>query len=248
MEKRAKFFRYFVANAVLIVALVVTIIYIAPLVGGAETVDEPIIRGDSSDKVAIMFLVTRDSDGINDILNVLYNHNKRATFFVTGSWVLENSTGLRNIVLAGHELGNAGFFENSEGRLTATKVREEIELNHNLVQQTTIRPADIGMPSFRGVRMNLFLPIHDNFPIGFVDTARALGYTTIIGRNARLDTNATAVQILANVTEDIEGGDLLLMPASSNSASVLGKVLEHIASLELSSITARELLGITQLV
>jgi len=230
MEKRARFFRNIIANVVLIAALVVTIIYIVPLVAGSETVDEPIVRGDSSDRVAVMFLVTRDSDAINDILTTLYTHKKTATFFVSGSWVIENAAGLKNIVAAGHEIGNAGFFEDSNTKLTAAKVREEIQLNHSLILRTA------------GVNTNLFLPIHNNFPIGFVDTARAMGYTTITGRNARIERGATAAQILLAVTEDVEGGDLLLLPASGNAANVLGKVLEHIMGLELRSVTVSDVL------
>ena len=231
MEKKARIFRYIVANVVLIGALLATIIYVVPLVGAAQPVDEPYFRGVSETEVAIMFKVDRNNScGLDSIIEVLNKHNKVATFFVSGSWVLENSDSLEKLVEYGHQIGNGGFFESHTEKLSAAKIREEIELNHKLVYAVTRRQMDLFTPP-----SNYFLPTS-------LDIARALGYTTIAGSNAPIKASDTSAQVLANIIANINPGDFIMLPTTSIVAGMLDKLLQHIAQQELVSTTAGALL------
>jgi len=222
MQKKVYFFKYVVANVVLVGALVLAVIFVAPLAGTAVVVEEPVRRGDSGNGVALMFGVGAANTGaVEEILEALDKHNISATFFVSGVWAGENSQALANIHAAGHELGNYGFFNLRHGDMGANRVREEIELTHRVVREMV------------GVEMRLFTPPLGCFNNNSLETARALGYTTVVGRNTRVDASSSADDIVSGVLNDIVGGDLILLPANAQAATALASIIEGVRALQL---------------
>ena len=109
--------KYSIANNLLIGFLIIcvafTCLYPFRSEGDIQVdkVEDKVIRsGNSNDGVSLMFNVYSDTKSVERILEILFAHNAKATFFIGGSWADDNIDCLKKIVEGGHELGNHGYF------------------------------------------------------------------------------------------------------------------------------------------
>jgi len=222
MDKKAKVFRYVIANLVLVAVLSVTIVFVTGLPVPSVAVVEPVRGGNCSSSVSVAIAVGRDSSGVADILSVLEASDIKATFFVSGAWIIENADYLRAIHLAGHSLGNYGFFNINHVGLPANRIIDEIELTHKLVEGHT------------GVAMNIFLPPNASYCAITIDIARALGYTTISPKDrATFSSDLTSGELAQKAIASIQGGAILVLPASTNLVAALPQIVNQIKQTEL---------------
>src|SRR5438445_4629048 len=67
-------------------------------------------------------------------LDLLYEHNTKATFFVLG-WIAERNPGLiREIVARGHEVASRGFYHRSLKNLTDEEFREDLRRTNRAIE------------------------------------------------------------------------------------------------------------------
>lgn len=96
------------------------------------------------------------------ILDVLAEHDARATFFVIGDHVPGNGAILRRLVAEGHEVGNHHLFDAPSARLSAAEFERQLRETHQL------------LAPFGPVRW--FRPGHGWFHRQMLDQLRAHGY------------------------------------------------------------------------
>lgn len=144
-------------------------------------------------------------DGPNDphtlrLLEVLAKHNVHATFFLIGRYVQQHPEIVREIVNAGHVVGNHTFTH----RLLIFK--SEVEIRQQLTQcRDALRDA-IGKPS------NLFRPPFGGRRPAALRVARELGLEPVMWNVTGYDWNAPpAEQIERKVSKQIRGGDVILL-------------------------------------
>jgi len=197
MEKRAKFFRYIIANVVLIAMLSVTIVLVSTM-SFSDSIPtlEPVRRGKSDNSVGLAFVVDRN-DNINELLEILNQKNVVATFFISGTSIIENSSHLKQIYQSGHEIGNRGFFNVDHTQLTADRIIDEIDLTHKLIYNLIGKAPD------------LFLPPLYSYCETTIEVAKALGYITIVPEII-LDGQMT-ISNINNILASLEGGEFLAM-------------------------------------
>lgn len=103
------------------VAIALTIFAINP------THAAPIHRGPAgSNCIALTFDDGPDPHLTPQILEILANHDARATFFLVGRNVEQHPEIVRQMVAAGHEIGNHSWSHPRMTRATPTTVRDEI--------------------------------------------------------------------------------------------------------------------------
>jgi len=144
-------------------------------------------------------------DGPNDphtlrLLEVLARHNVRATFFLIGRFVQQSPDIVREIVKAGHVIGNHTFTHPLLTFKSAADVRKEL---------TDCRAA---MQDAVGEHSNLFRPPFGGRRPAVLRVARELGLDPIMWNVTGYDWNAPpAALIERKVEKQMRGGDVILL-------------------------------------
>jgi peptidoglycan-N-acetylglucosamine deacetylase len=144
-------------------------------------------------------------DGPNDphtqrLLEVLAKHNVHATFFLIGRYVQQRPEIAREIVNAGHVVGNHTF---THPLLT---FKREAEIKQQLSRCRAALQDAIGQHS------NLFRPPFGGRRPGVLRIARALGLEPVMWNVTGYDWNAPPAAVIERkVARQIRGGDVILL-------------------------------------
>ena len=144
-------------------------------------------------------------DGPNDphtqrLLDVLARHEVRATFFLIGRYVQRRPDIVRDLMKAGHTVGNHTFTHPLLIFKTAGEIRSQLESCNHAVTDAV------------GEHPNLFRPPFGGRRPAVLRMARRLGLEPIMWNVTGYDWNATtAEQIERNVTRQVRGGNVILL-------------------------------------
>ena len=167
-------------------------------------------------KVSLMFNVYWGTEYIHDILKILDDYSVKTTFFVGGQWVEKEPEMLNELILHGHEIGNHGYFHKDHSKLDYEQNKEEIKVNHDLVRVN------------HGYNMNLFAPPSGEFNKSTLNTARELGYSTIMWSKDTIDwRDKDSNLIYQRATNNVKGGDFILAHPTENTLKALPIILEY---------------------
>ena len=148
--------------------------------------------------------VTYD-DGPNDphtlrLLEVLARHSVHATFFLIGRYVQRRPDLVREIVKAGHVIGNHTFTHPLLIFKSATEVRKELADCREAIHQAIGQHSNLFRPPFGGRRPAV------------LRIARQLGLEPIMWNVTGYDWNAPpAAAIEKKVTSQTHGGNVILL-------------------------------------
>jgi peptidoglycan-N-acetylglucosamine deacetylase len=144
-------------------------------------------------------------DGPNDphtqrLLEVLARHNVHATFFLIGRYVQQRPDIVRELVKAGHVIGNHTF---THSLLTFKSVNE---------LRTQLENCDRALTDAAGEHSNLFRPPFGGRRPAVLRIARHMGLEPIMWNVTGYDWNApSAEHIERKVTGRVRGGDVILL-------------------------------------
>lgn len=149
-------------------------------------------------------LLTYD-DGPNDphtlrLLNVLARHDVRATFFLIGRFVRQRPDIVREVVRAGHVIGNHTFTHPKLIGVSEPTLRIELEECQKAIEDAIGQRPNLFRPPFGGRR-----------PIT-LRVARELGLEPIMWNVTGWDWSAKSAEYIeGKVTKQMRGGDLILL-------------------------------------
>jgi peptidoglycan/xylan/chitin deacetylase (PgdA/CDA1 family) len=144
-------------------------------------------------------------DGPNDphtlrLLEVLAKHNVHATFFLIGRYVRQRPEIAREVVKAGHIIGNHTFTHPLLTLKSAAEVRQELTTCRVALQDAIGEPTSLFRPPFGGRRPAV------------LRIARELGLKTVMWNAMGYDWTATPSTVIEQkVTKQIRGGDVILL-------------------------------------
>jgi peptidoglycan/xylan/chitin deacetylase (PgdA/CDA1 family) len=144
-------------------------------------------------------------DGPNDphtlrLLEVLARHNVRATFFLIGRYVQQRPDIVREIVKAGHVIGNHTFTHPLLTFKSAAEVRKELTDCRSAIQDAIGEPANLFRPPFGGRRPAVLRIAHE------------LGLEPVMWNVTGYDWNAPPAEVIERkVSRQIRGGDVILL-------------------------------------
>lgn len=128
----------------------------------------PVYRVQTEEKkVGLSFDAAWGCQGLEEILAVLAEKEAGATFFVTGKWIKEYPDQISTLVETGMELANAG------------SDLEELDDLSVAACQKRIRAAEEAAGSLGIKQMDLFRPPSGTYDENLLNTAAAMGYTTV---------------------------------------------------------------------
>jgi peptidoglycan/xylan/chitin deacetylase (PgdA/CDA1 family) len=144
-------------------------------------------------------------DGPNDphslrLLEVLARHDVHATFFLIGRYVQQGPEIAREIVKAGHVVGNHTFNHPLLIFRSETEIRREISKGRAALQDAIGQHSNLFRPPFGGRRPAV------------LRVARDLGLEPVMWNVTGYDWNAPPAEVIERrVARQIRGGDLILL-------------------------------------
>lgn len=169
------------------------------------------------------------------VLDLLKQHNAKATFFCVGQNIKKHPELFKQILLEGHAVGNHTFsHSNSFGFFGTEKVIDELNRTIDIVKQLT------------GKQMNFYRPAFGVTNPMIEKAVKQLNVISI-GWNVRsLDTTKRDESaVLDRITSKISKGDVVLLhDTSQKTINVLERLLLFLEEKNLKSVTVDELLQI----
>jgi peptidoglycan/xylan/chitin deacetylase (PgdA/CDA1 family) len=144
-------------------------------------------------------------DGPNDahtlrLLEVLAKHNVHATFFLIGRYVKQHPEIVREIVQAGHIVGNHTYTHPLLIFKSQGEIREELTQCRSALQDAVGDPSNLFRPPFGGRRPAV------------LRVARALGLQPVMWNVTGYDWNAPPAETIEHkIGKQIRGGDVILL-------------------------------------
>lgn len=189
---------------------------------------------ENANKVSIMINVYWGTEYLDEMLEILAENDVTTTFFVGGTWAVQQSEMLKKIYDQGHEIGNHGYYHKDQGKLTEAKNYEEIFNTHKLVK------------TLIGIDMNLFAPPSGSYNKKTVEVASELGYKTIMWTEGK-DTidwrDKDSELIYKRATKNCKGGDLILMHPTEATKNALDRIIKTLKGNGLEVCTVSKNIG-----
>lgn len=155
--------------------------------------------------VALTFDISWGHRTLPLVLPILREHGVKATFFLSGPWARRYPEFVRQIVADGHEIASHGDKHVNLSQYSKEDVRENISKAHQDLKETSGRDA------------RFFRPPNGDYDDVVIQTARELGYETVIWSVDSLDWKNPGVEYMINrVVNQATNGSIILMHASDS--------------------------------
>ena len=131
--------------------------------------------GEDGIGVSLMFNVYWGTVEVYRILDTLKAHEAKATFFIGGCWADDNVECLKAIDLAGHEIGNHGYFHKDHAKLNLVNNQKEISDCNRFIELAI------------GKKVTLFAPPSGSYGDDTLSACRALNMKTVLWSKDTID-------------------------------------------------------------
>ncbi|MCI0183808.1 MAG: polysaccharide deacetylase family sporulation protein PdaB [Acidibacillus sp.] len=161
----------------------------------------------TSNKVlALTFDISWGDKAPGPILDILQaKHVTKATFFLSGPWVLHHQEIAKRIKAMGFEIGSHGHMHKNYSEHTDTWVREQVQKSEQAIKDVL------------GVKTTLIRTPNGDFNKHTIQVLNQMGYTVIQWNTDSLDwMNPGVEQIKQRVLTRCIPGDIILMHASDS--------------------------------
>ncbi len=157
----------------------------------------------------------------DDILDALADNGVRAAFFVTGSYVRQNTELVRRMAREGHIIGNHSMTHPTMPLLTNKEIEEEIMSVHEMVREAT------------GQEPAFFRPPAGQFNERTLRVTSELGYATVFWsmayRDWEVDNQPGPEAAYRHVMDNLHNGAVILLHSvSSSNATALDRILKDV--------------------
>lgn len=155
--------------------------------------------------LAMTFDISWGRDTPPKVLDVLKEHNVRATFFLSGPWARRHVDLVRRIVADGHEIASHGGAHVNLSQYPRSEIQQNILRAHQELVAAS------------GVEPRFLRPPNGDYDDLVVATARELGYETVIWALDSIDWKNPGVDfIVRRITRLAKPGYILLFHASDS--------------------------------
>ncbi len=176
--------------------------------------------------VSLMFNVYWGTDEVYKILDILKDRGLFATFFIGGSWADDNVECLKAIDLAGHEIGNHGYFHKDHKKLDVTQNQKEISDCNRFIELAI------------GKKITLFAPPSGAYGENTLTACKTLGMKTILWSKDTIDwRDKNSAIIYTRATKNVQKGDFILMHPMQATVDALSDILNYYEQNSLEVVT-----------
>ncbi len=212
------------------VVLAVGAVCFLPSVSAVSGVDERVFyRGNSEDGVSLMFNVYWGTEEVGRILDILDEYRFQTTFFIGGCWADDNAECVKEIAERGHEIASHGYFHREHDKLSLQGNLDEIKVSVDFLELIS------------GKKVSLFAPPSGAFGEDTVNAAESLGLKTVMWSKDVIDWRDKDADVcFRRATENVSGGDLILMHPMPHTVEALPRILGYYRENGLKVITVSE--------
>lgn len=188
--------------------------------------------------VALTFDDGPTRDVTREVLRLLRERGVRATFFVTGAELERNMEAGREIVAAGHELGNHSYSHERMVLVTPSYVRREVERTDELIRAAGHTGEIYFRPPYgkKLFALPFYLSRHGRKTV-----------TWDVEPDSDLATDATAADITRHVMERTRPGSIILLhvmyPSRAETLRAVPSIIEALEREGYRLVTVSELLA-----
>ncbi|NLS44390.1 MAG: polysaccharide deacetylase family protein [Firmicutes bacterium] len=159
--------------------------------------------------VALTFDISWGEQQVLGVLDILREENVKSTFFLSGPWAKRYPHLAQEIERAGHDIGSHGDAHVDLSNYSRAEIAENISTAHDDLLASAGRVS----PYFR--------PPNGDYNTVVLDTARSLGYETVIWAVDSLDWKNPGVDFMVDrVLKRVFPGAIILMHASDSSKQI----------------------------
>ncbi|QGG48228.1 polysaccharide deacetylase family protein [Heliorestis convoluta] len=233
-------------NTFLVAVTVVMVFFLLTNIGnlsGSKDIEEPIstigsgreipgvlYQGPASDKIALAINVDWGEEYIPPILEILQQHQVKATFFFTGRFAEKLPDIVKKVAQEGHEIGNHGYSHPHPTQISGEANRREIQRTHQVLVKAT------------GQAPRWFAPPYGECNAQVVEIARQEGYGTVLWTVDSADwMNPTPQAWMQRVLKGIEPGAIILMHPTKSTTEALPELLKYSKEKSWKAVTMTEL-------
>lgn len=185
--------------------------------------------GENGKGVSLMFNVYMGTDEIYQILDILQEYDAKATFFIGGCWADDNVACLRDIFIAGHEIGNHGYFHKDHDKLSVVENQREIYTCNQFIELSI------------GVTPTLFAPPSGAYGNATLTACEVLNMKTILWSKDTIDwRDQDENKIYTRATKNVQKGDFILMHPTKMTVEALDDILQYYKKINLTPITVSQ--------
>ena len=185
--------------------------------------------GENGKGVSLMFNVYMGTDEVYQILDILQEYDAKATFFIGGCWADDNVACLRDIFIAGHEIGNHGYFHKDHDKLSVVENQREIYTCNQFIELSI------------GVTPTLFAPPSGAYGNATLTACEVLNMKTILWSKDTIDwRDQDENKIYTRATKNVENGDFILMHPTKMTVEALDDILQYYKKINLTPITVSQ--------
>lgn len=165
----------------------------ATMAPGSQLYGRTLTHGSDPGQIALTY-----DDGPNDphtlrLLDVLVEHQAKATFFLIGRYVKQRPEIVRAIQAAGHTIGNHTYTHPNLVLVSAAKLKQELSDCRKALEDAIGAPAPLFRPPFGGRRPNV------------LRTIRAMGMEPVMWSVTAFDWSARSSEFIVDkVTKEVE--------------------------------------------
>jgi peptidoglycan-N-acetylglucosamine deacetylase len=174
------------------------------------------------------------------VLDILREHDAKATFFVIGKNAAKNPALLQRIVNEGHEIGNHSYSHRIQLAIDAPRIfRKEIDTTEAIIRNAT------------GITATLYRPPHGWRNPWMLRECRLLGFRTILWSIDSQDwRHLSKARVTGNVLRKVRPGSIILMhdrlntgvdKGMSNTIAALPGLLDSLSNAGFTFVTISEL-------
>ncbi len=224
-----------ITNAVLLVLIAATSV-VGFLSGSSVAVSSKgnnlYYGGESESGVALMFNVYQNTENVYKILNILDEYGAKATFFIGGSWADDNVDCVREIYNRGNEVASHGYFHKDHSDMSYDQNLKEISPSVKLINMIC------------NTQITLFAPPSGAYNDATLQACAKLGLNVIMWSRDTIDWRDSDVSLIyKRATENLQGGEFILMHPMDVSVSALPEILSYIGKNSLKTQTVSQIIG-----
>ncbi|OZM58619.1 hypothetical protein CIB95_03360 [Lottiidibacillus patelloidae] len=206
---------------------------VKPTVHLEDLPPSPVYRG-NPDKpmVALLINVAWGNEYLPKMVDVLKKHQVRSTFFLEGNWVKKNADLTKMLYDEGHELGNHSFSHPDMKKLSANRIREQLQKTNDVIEETI------------GKKPKWFAPPSGSYRDEVVKIANEMGMYTILWSVDTVDwKKPNATEMMNRVLRKVHPGAMILMHPTEPTAEGLELLIEGLKAKGYSIGTVTQLLS-----
>lgn len=220
--------------------LLVSFSFLVPVVTEAASAIT-VTKGQTTQKViALTFDDGSDGKNTDKILKILKDNNVPATFFLTGSGAHAHPQFIKNIVHAGHEIGNHSYTHPHFPQLSAAQITSELQKTEAKIQSLTEKTTK-----------PLFRPPYGEYDAKTLQAVGNAGYThSIMWTVDTLDWKGTSASaITKRVMDKLTPGAIVLMhtgPHASGTPTALPGLIRALKTKGYTFMTVGNMLNVSK--